>query len=77
MTIRGILIILILFCLFAYIGTQTLGRSIFFLGFFRVSFIPTMTSLKGQVKHLCATGRFEKFVKAESALLITHCSYQN
>ena len=28
-----------------------------------VSFIPTMTSLKGQVKYLCTGGRFEKRVK--------------
>ena len=28
-------------------------------------FIPTMTSLKGWVKYLCAARRFEKWVKAE------------
>ena len=42
-----------------------MGRIIFFWVTSEFSKIPTMTSLKGQVKYLFATGHFEKRVKAE------------
>ena len=64
MRIKGILVIVLILC-FANIGTQTLGRSIFLWVTSGLTFIPTMTSLKGQVKYSCAAGRFEKRVKAE------------
>ena len=53
------------FCCFANIGTQTLGRSIFFWVTSGFPLIPLMMSLKGQIKYLCATGCFEKRMKAE------------
>ena len=43
---------------------KTLGRRIFFWVTSKFPFIPTMTSLKGQVKYLCAARRFWKTGKS-------------
>ena len=62
MRIKGIEFFLNSFVLL--ISTQTLHRSIFFWITSGFLFIPTMTSLKGEVKYSCAAGWFEKRVKA-------------
>ena len=64
MRIKRILVIVLIYC-FAIIGTQPSGRSILFWVTSRFSYIPTMTSLKGQITISYATRRFDKGMKAE------------
>ena len=58
-------VLILLFC--------QLGRRIFFWVTSGYPSIPTMTSLKGQVKYLCGVGRLEKQVKVEFSNV--HVSY--